>query len=121
MLTILNEQNFQLTGCTSDEYTVEVGQLLGAQFMLAGSIGKIGSLYAVDLRIIDVEKGSITKSVSYDIQGEIEQVLPEGMSEVARIIMGESLEELSELEAKEKHEEPVQPDKEHLEPYAVGG
>lgn len=38
MESILAEQDFQLTGCTSDECLVEVGQLLGAEEMVGGSI-----------------------------------------------------------------------------------
>ncbi len=45
MQQILLEQDFQLTGYTSDECVVEIGQLLGAHFMLAGSIGKVGSTW----------------------------------------------------------------------------
>ena len=90
MEQILQEQNFQLTGCTSQECAVEVGQLLGAQRMMIGSIGKIGQTFTVDLRIIDVETSAIDKSASYDIRGEIDQMLTEGMMEVARRITGES-------------------------------
>ena len=36
---ILNEQGFQQSGCTTDECAVEVGALLGVQFMISGSIG----------------------------------------------------------------------------------
>ena len=42
---ILGEQGFQQSGCVSDECAVEVGQLIGVQLMVAGSIGKIGNLY----------------------------------------------------------------------------
>ncbi len=88
MLQILQEQDFQMTGCTSDECAVEVGQLLGAQLMLAGSIGKVGNTWTVEMRIIDVETGAVTKSASYDTRGEIDLVLTEGMGAAARKIAG---------------------------------
>jgi len=84
MEQILQEQNFQLSLCTSQECAVEVGQLLGAQEIMTGSIGKIGQTFTVDLRIVDVETSSILKTASYDIRGEIDQMLTEGMVEVAR-------------------------------------
>ena len=52
MEQILAEQDFQLSGCTSNECAVEVGRLLNVSFMLAGTIGKIGSLYTIDTRIV---------------------------------------------------------------------
>ncbi len=90
MEQILNEQNFQMAGCTSQECAVEVGQLLGAQVIMTGSIGKIGQTFTVDLRIINVETSEILRTASYDIRGEIDLMLTEGMVEVARRISGES-------------------------------
>ena len=86
MLQILQEQDFQMTGCTTNECAVEVGQLLGAQFMLVGSLGRIGSTWTIDMRIIDVETGAAIRSASYDTRGEIDQVLTEGMGEVAEMV-----------------------------------
>ena len=54
MEMILEEQGFQQTGCTSAECAVEVGKLLGVQKMVTGSIGKIGKLFTVDVRMFDV-------------------------------------------------------------------
>ena len=45
---IMAEQGFQQTGCTSDECAAEVGQLLGVQFMVSGTIGKVGKTYTID-------------------------------------------------------------------------
>ena len=55
MSQILEEQDFQLTGCTTNECAVEIGQLIGAQHMLDGSIGKFGTVYTIDMKIIDVD------------------------------------------------------------------
>ena len=88
MIDILREQDFQMSGCTSDECAVEVGQLLGAQFMLSGSIGKVGMTWTIEMRIIDVETGEAVRSASYDTQGTIDVVLTEGMSSAARRISG---------------------------------
>jgi len=88
MEQILTEQDFQLTGCTSNECAVEIGQLIGAQQMLAGSFGKLGSAYTIDMRIIDVLTGRITKTTSYDIEGSINRLLSEGLAEAVRRIAG---------------------------------
>lgn len=88
MEQILKEQDFQDTGCTSDECAVEVGRLLGVELMLAGSIGKIGPIYSLDMRIINVETGEFIKTASHDIRGSIDVVLTEGLAEVARLISG---------------------------------
>ena len=75
MQQVLQEQDFQLTGCTSDECAVEVGQLLGVNTMVAGSIGKVGSTYSIDIRTIDVGSGKITHSMFRDYRGEIDDLL----------------------------------------------
>ena len=75
MESILTEQGFQMSGCTSTECAVEAGKLLGVQKMIGGSVGKLGSLYNLSIRIIDVETGRIEKTESKRHEGSIEQLL----------------------------------------------
>jgi hypothetical protein len=77
MQQILGEQDFQMTGCTSDECAVEIGQMLGVTKMVAGSIGKIGSTYTVDLRTINVGTGAIENTMTRDYRGEIDGLIKE--------------------------------------------
>lgn len=62
MEQVLKEQAFQLSGCTSQECIVQVGQLLGVRKMFAGSIGKVGQTYQINLKVIDIESGKIEKA-----------------------------------------------------------
>ena len=87
MEQILREQDFQMAGCTSDECAVEVGQLLGVTQMLAGSIGKVGSTYSIDLRLVDVATGEIVKSVTHDYKGAIDDLLGQ-MTTLAHQLVG---------------------------------
>jgi len=54
--------------------------------MLAGSFGKLGSMYTIDMRIIDVGTGGILRSTSYDVRGGIDLLLTEGLAEAAQRI-----------------------------------
>ena len=83
MEEILEEQGFQLSGCTSDECVVEVGRLIGVEQMLGGSISKIGNVFTVSARIVSVETGKILKVSSYDYKGDIGGLLTQGMHEAA--------------------------------------
>ncbi len=88
---ILAEQDYHLTGlteCVTTECAIEIGEVIGAEQMLAGTFGKIGSTYTIDMRIIDVETTAILRSSSYDIQGEIDRVLTKGIAEAVRRITG---------------------------------
>ena len=87
MEEILNEQGLQQSGCTSDECVVEVGKLLGVQKMLAGSFGKFGNVYTLELRIIDVQTGKIESSTNYDYRSEIENLLLEGVETALRKLL----------------------------------
>lgn len=75
MEAILKEQGFQQSGCTSSECVVEAGKLLGVQKMVAGNIGKIGDLFNVTVRLIDVSSGKIVSNVAERYDGDIEGLL----------------------------------------------
>ena len=98
MQEILSEQDFQLTGCTSDECAVQIGELLGVTTMFAGSIGKIGNTYTIDIRTIDVQRGSIINTMTRDYLGEIDGLLREiermAWSMVGLVHPSEMIEEL---------------------------
>jgi len=91
METILTEQDFQLTGCTSNECLVEVGQLLGARQVVGGSISKVGNTYSVSARLVDVQTGKLIGVSDYDLRGEIDDMLTRGMREVALMLSGQEV------------------------------
>jgi len=80
---ILKEQDFTMTdNCNSSECAVQVGQLLGVEYMIAGKIGKFGSVYTLDIRMIDVSTGKILGTKSENYEGRKEGLLDmiEGMA-----------------------------------------
>jgi curli biogenesis system outer membrane secretion channel CsgG len=83
MEEVLKEQGFQQSGCSTDECMVQIGRLIGVQKIIGGSISKVGNIYSVSSRIVNVETGEIEKTEVYDHIGEIGQLLTNGMREVA--------------------------------------
>lgn len=87
MEAILEEQRFQMSGCVTSECIVDVGEILGAEFMIAGSISHIGNLYTISLRMIEVESSNIVNSASYDHLGTIESLIMTGLRNVTRLLI----------------------------------
>ena len=106
MQEILKEQGFQQSGaCTNEACMVEIGQLLGVEQLVTGSLGKVGSMFLVNMRIIDVKTAKIMKVVSEDIKGDIEEVvgrLPGIASQLAGAGSGAQKEKPITLEKKEE-------------------
>jgi len=89
MNAILKEQSFQQSGCTESECLVEVGQLLAVEKMVGGSISKVGNLFVIEARIIDVKTGSIDYNVAEDYSGPIELLLVNVTKKVAQRLAGQ--------------------------------
>lgn len=58
--------------------------MLGAQKIIVGTIGLIGSTYSVNIRSIDVASGKILRTASRDFKGVIDEVLTPGMRQIAQ-------------------------------------
>jgi hypothetical protein len=101
MNTVLKEQGFQQSGCTTVECAIEIGQLLNVNVMVAGSIGKIEEIYSLSIRMIDVQTGAIIRTATRDYEGKLSDVLTDVIPEIAI--------ELAETEsakpAKPRHDE----------------
>ncbi|MCK5399393.1 hypothetical protein KAJ26_05170 [bacterium] len=76
MEIILKEQDFQISGCTSAECAIEMGKLLAANFIITGTVSKMGNAYYISINCIGVETGEIKYSKSNYIEGGVELVMP---------------------------------------------
>lgn len=85
---ILTEQGFSQTGCVSSECAVEVGKLLGIQKMVTGTLSGLGSLYILDLQLIDVATGEIEKIESVQHVGEIEDLIAPLRETTRTLVLG---------------------------------
>jgi TolB-like protein len=86
MQDILKEQGFQQSGCTSDACAVEIGQLLGVSYIIVGTVGKLGHLFTIDIRMIEVATAKIAYSESVDCDCPIEKVLTSSIVSIAKKI-----------------------------------
>ncbi len=103
MDVILKEQGFQQSGaCNDAACIVEMGQLLGVDHMVTGSIGKVGQTYSINLRIINVGTGEIVRSLNKYYKGEIDGVLTEVLPTVALELSNEKETAIKTDGAKEK-------------------
>ncbi len=90
---ILEEQGFQQSeACSQVECIVEAGKILKVEKMVAGTIGKIGTLYNISLQVVDVSTAQIqsTKSRQFggDIEDIVQDILPELTNEIATDMLG---------------------------------
>jgi len=64
------EQNFQWSGEVSDASAQEIGQMLGAQTIVSGSITTIGSIYRIQMRAISVQTAAVQGQFSQNVDGK---------------------------------------------------
>ena len=80
---IIEEQKFQLSGCTADQCLVELGQIANVQQIVAGSVSKIGGVFTITSRMICVESGEVVMSAIFDCEGNIGELMKVGMGNIA--------------------------------------
>jgi len=95
MKRLLDEQKFQSSGCVDLKCAVEIGKVLGAKFMVVGSVSKLGSSFSIESRLIDVETSEAYISASFVHSGKIDVLLTNGISSVAKQLCG--LEEIKTM------------------------
>jgi len=79
---LLKEIAFHQSGIFREEYVAQVGQMLGAQLMITGSVGKVGTTYTVDVRIINVRNRQVIYAKTENSKGKIDELL-QLMNEIA--------------------------------------
>jgi formylglycine-generating enzyme required for sulfatase activity/TolB-like protein len=86
---VLREQKFARSdNCSATDCAIEAGRLLGAQFMIYGSVGRVGETYTVNAYLVNVETGAGVKTAGEDFPGKIDEVLKYGMAVVAAKLTG---------------------------------
>lgn len=81
---ILKEQAFQNSGaCDQSECAVEMGKLLSVDRMMVGSVGRIGTLYTLSTRILDVRTGEVLFTATQDNDGRLEDLLVKTVPAIA--------------------------------------
>ncbi|MBI9105068.1 MAG: hypothetical protein JEY99_21820 [Spirochaetales bacterium] len=58
------ETRFSNSGCVDESCAIEIGQLLSASEMIVGSLGKLGSRYVINVKLIDIATGRVVTDVS---------------------------------------------------------
>lgn len=65
--SIRKEMNFQLSGNVSEETTLSVGKMLGAQIIISGAMAAVGNTYRLRIRAISVETAQILGMQNVDV------------------------------------------------------
>ena len=91
MEMVLKEQAFQQTGCVDASCAVEAGQLIAVQKIVTGSVAKVGGMYSVTCKMIDVATGKIDKDISEDCDCPIERVMVETLARLAARLAGKEV------------------------------
>jgi len=71
---LIKEMNLQASGITDEKSAVSLGKMLGVQKVLTGTIGELGNLYVITLKIIDVQSGRIERIETEEYTGSMENL-----------------------------------------------
>ena len=61
---ILDEQNFSLSGAIDPASSVKMGNLLGADAIILGTVAPLKGYYEINARLINAEKGTVISALS---------------------------------------------------------
>ena len=75
MKRLLEEQKFQYSGCVDTKCAGELGKILGAKYMVVGTISQIGKSFSIDSRLISVESGEAYGSGKYETNSSVDKLI----------------------------------------------
>ncbi len=88
--TLMEEMGFQQSGvCSEVECVVEAGKILKVEKMFAGTIGKVGRIYNINIKMIDVATSQIEINRSKPYDGTIEEIAQTVIPEMAEGIVSQ--------------------------------
>jgi hypothetical protein len=71
---ILRESQYQQSGVCDIECAVLIGKQLAAKKVIIGTVGKLGSAYTIQIKLIDVETGKIERPTSIQPECRLEDL-----------------------------------------------
>lgn len=83
MKSVLGEMDFQHSGVCDHTCAVEMGEVLGVDRMITGTVGKVGSIFTINTKMIDIRTGEILLVVNEDCKCPIEKLLSESTEKIA--------------------------------------
>ncbi len=90
MKDVFAEAAFQQTWCDEPACATAIGKLISVQKLVLGSISKVGSIYTINIRLVDVGTGEVEKNLSEDCDCAIEELLVSVLKRMAGKIAGTS-------------------------------
>lgn len=89
MDAILREQGLQQSGaCDGGECAIEVGKLLSVDRLVVGHVAKVGNIYTLSARLVNVETGVTERSVTRNGSTKPETVLTRAIPMAAKELAG---------------------------------
>jgi hypothetical protein len=85
---ILQEQGFSTTqNCDSADCSLQIGRLLSVRRIITGSVSKLGNIYSLNLRVIDVERGTILEEEFTDCNCSLGSLMVEKLPLVVERVL----------------------------------
>ncbi len=84
---ILEEFDYQSTGCTDEECAVELGKMLNVERIVIGSVGLVGQTYTINARIVDIETASTLSVADYMFTGKRDNLLKTGVPSIVNELL----------------------------------
>jgi hypothetical protein len=85
MLT-LEEERIKLTGCADDACLAEIGGALGVDLLAAASAGRVGSLWVLTLKLVDVKRARVLARAVEEVEAAEEKLLAGVRRAVASVV-----------------------------------
>lgn len=82
---VLREQAFESSGaCEGGQCAIQLGRLLSVDRLVVGSVGRIGAVYTLQVRLLDVTTGEVLASATEDRSGPIDGLLTKSIPAIAK-------------------------------------
>lgn len=81
------EKQKKILGCTEEASCLaEIGGALGVEYVVVGSLGRIGGLYRLDMKLVETSKGRVRSRIGESVEGREEQLVMAVQRAVHRLL-----------------------------------
>jgi len=84
------ERQKQMMNCDAAGCMAEIAGSLGVDFLMVGSVGKIGESFLINVKLLNVKLGLPAASVSERMRGTSEEALLDSVAPCVRALLGEA-------------------------------